>query len=171
MWYKCLECGHIFEEGEKARWEEDRGEFWGTPCSETVDGCPVCKGDYEEIHKCKICDENWGNPDEYYGNDICDECIENCFNYESALVYLKDSDLLIDFFFYYFGEKTSISENVDLQAEIEQWYLRQTTPDKIMKGKKFYTVLKEFIFDDKGCWADFIVDYKQKEAKNDRARI
>jgi hypothetical protein len=48
MIYKCVDCGHIFEEGEQAVWYEDRGEFWGVPCSERMTGCPICNGDYEE---------------------------------------------------------------------------------------------------------------------------
>lgn len=39
MW-RCDDCGCEFEE--LASWEESRGEFWGTPCSETMYGCPHC---------------------------------------------------------------------------------------------------------------------------------
>ena len=52
---KCVECGHIFEEGEQARWSESRGEFWGVPCSEEMSGCPLCHGGYEKTKPCKIC--------------------------------------------------------------------------------------------------------------------
>lgn len=45
--YICIDCGREFDDPEV--WEEDRGEFWGTPCTETVYGCPYCHGDYEEI--------------------------------------------------------------------------------------------------------------------------
>lgn len=45
--YKCEECGAIFDEDEIARWEEYRGEFWGTPAYETEVGCPHC-------HSCDI---------------------------------------------------------------------------------------------------------------------
>lgn len=163
MWFKCTDCGHIFEEGEEARWTEDLGECFGSPARQEMSGCPNCHGNYEEIHRCKICGMNWANPEEYYGEDVCDDCIEDCLTYETALAYMKDVDALIEFFFYYFGEETSISENADLQAEIEQWYLRQTTLDKIMNSKKFYNVVKEFIFDDKGCWAEFIIENQKKD--------
>lgn len=39
---KCEECGAIFEEDELASWNEDRGEFWGQRCFETMQGCPHC---------------------------------------------------------------------------------------------------------------------------------
>lgn len=71
--YKCLECGHIFEEGEQKTWNEDRGEFWGVPCSEEMSGCPICRGDYEEMKKCTICGQYF-TEDKLHPN-VCDECI------------------------------------------------------------------------------------------------
>ena len=40
--YKCTECGCIFDEDDVVEWEEDMGEFWGAPCTQTVYGCPRC---------------------------------------------------------------------------------------------------------------------------------
>lgn len=66
--YRCEECGHLFEEGEEARWvethgfEDGRGEQWT--------GCPVCKGGFEEIKPCKICESYEHDSSEVY----CDEC-------------------------------------------------------------------------------------------------
>ena len=49
---KCEECGLIFEDDELASWDEDRGEFWGTRCFETVQGCPNCfSGDVVEYRE------------------------------------------------------------------------------------------------------------------------
>lgn len=45
--FKCCECGHVFKEPKS--WQESRGEFWGVPCSETMYGCPICEGDFEEV--------------------------------------------------------------------------------------------------------------------------
>lgn len=46
--YKCNDCGKEFLEPQAV--EEDRGEFWGMPCSETMYYCPECgSGDFEEI--------------------------------------------------------------------------------------------------------------------------
>ena len=72
--YRCLECGHIFEDGEQAKWSESRGEFWGSACSEEVDGCPLCKGDYEEVYNCEICG-SVHTGDEIHGG-VCDDCID-----------------------------------------------------------------------------------------------
>lgn len=60
--FKCIECGHIFEDGEQARWTETHGEVW--------ECCPICKGDYEEVEPCKIC----GSYDHSVDDDYCDDC-------------------------------------------------------------------------------------------------
>lgn len=71
--YKCVECGNLFEEGEEAFWEESRGEFWGRPCSETLSGCPVCKGSYLETVACKICGSH--HLEDELVDGVCEECI------------------------------------------------------------------------------------------------
>ena len=70
--YKCVECETVFEEGEEAVWKEDRGEFWGFPCSEIMTGCPVCRGDYEEASECKECGK-W-----FFKDGLDDGLCEGC---------------------------------------------------------------------------------------------
>lgn len=53
----CLECGHIFDECDIFTWKEDRGEYWGMPCYEEVNGCPQCCGSYVKAYKCDLCGE------------------------------------------------------------------------------------------------------------------
>ena len=72
--YKCVDCGHVFEDGEQAVWNEDRGEYFGMPCSETMTGCPKCHGYYEEAHICDGCGE-WFLDDELY-DGLCGGCQE-----------------------------------------------------------------------------------------------
>jgi hypothetical protein len=74
MAFKCLECGHIFEEGEQARWEEHHPYGMGY-ATESFSGCPVCKGDYEETERCAICRKEC-LPDELDGG-VCEECIDS----------------------------------------------------------------------------------------------
>lgn len=73
--YKCLDCGHIFEEGEESKWSESRGEFWGEPCTEEMSGCPLCDGDYEEAFTCEICGSEY-TEDELFGG-VCENCIND----------------------------------------------------------------------------------------------
>lgn len=74
MAYKCLECGHIFEEGEQARWCESRGEFWGMPCEESMIGCPLCKGNFEETTLCLACGSE--HLESELNGGVCDTCID-----------------------------------------------------------------------------------------------
>lgn len=76
--YICLECGHIFDEGEEKRWSESRGEYWGMPCGEELTGCPICEGDYEKAEKCIICGSAHLEDDLHSG--VCDECIDEYRN-------------------------------------------------------------------------------------------
>lgn len=49
--FKCNHCGKIFDEPYNYSVEEDRGEYWGVPCTETVyfSECPECgSDDFEE---------------------------------------------------------------------------------------------------------------------------
>ncbi len=45
MRYKCLNCGEIFHEDDAGTYQESRGEFWGTPCNESMMCCPSCRSD------------------------------------------------------------------------------------------------------------------------------
>ena len=44
--FRCCDCGRTFDEPKEV--QESRGEFWGSPCWETMYYCPYCNGDYEE---------------------------------------------------------------------------------------------------------------------------
>ena len=56
--YHCLKCDAEFDE--PAEWEEYRGECFGYPAYEPVDGCPYCHGEYvtEEEYKRDILGED-----------------------------------------------------------------------------------------------------------------
>ena len=73
----CLECGYVFDEGDAAIWREDRGEFWGSPCSEELSGCPRCKRACVEAYKCDCCGE-WISGD--YIKIDGDRYCENCYD-------------------------------------------------------------------------------------------
>lgn len=71
MTYRCVECGHVFEEGEEAVWYETY-EFWGFPSREEMTGCPKCKGAFEEARECKKCGELHFEDELYDG--LCEDC-------------------------------------------------------------------------------------------------
>lgn len=51
--YKCLECGHIFDDGEQTSWIETHGFSDGM--YELFTGCPICFGAYEDTVMCDEC--------------------------------------------------------------------------------------------------------------------
>lgn len=72
MAFKCLECGHIFEKGEQAEWEEKHG--LETPPYERFGGCPLCKGAYEETERCFVCEAEFLQGELI--NGVCECCVE-----------------------------------------------------------------------------------------------
>lgn len=83
---KCLNCGHIFEDGEELRKSEKVGEFWGAPAYEEYPLCPLCESDeVEETCNCEICGGEFTSDELCCG--VCDDCIsdyqfdlETCYN-------------------------------------------------------------------------------------------
>lgn len=74
MTYKCLKCGHIFDEGEEKRWKSYIGELWGRAIYEEERGCPLCKSEYEETTICELCGS--AHLESELTNGVCEECIE-----------------------------------------------------------------------------------------------
>ena len=85
MMYKCENCGHLFEEGEQAVWEERHG--LDTPPYEKFSGCPICKSGYEEVHQCKECGE-WYTEDELY-DGWCEKCLRETITYDTFFEYCE----------------------------------------------------------------------------------
>lgn len=77
MFFRCQECGHIFEEGEQRSWVEPHGE--------RLSGCPLCFGNYVEAKKCNIC-----------GSYNCDEHEDYCKNCKIETI--KKFNLLLEDF-------------------------------------------------------------------------
>ena len=98
--YRCCECGNLFEEGEQAVWEETHG--LDSPPYEKFSGCPVCKGDYEEVHQCKGCGD-WHTENELY-DGWCEKCLRDTINYDTFFEYCeanKDEHYLESFVMFY----------------------------------------------------------------------
>ena len=85
MMYRCCECGNLFEEGEQAVWEERHG--LDTPPYEQWSGCPVCKGDYEEVRQCDSCGD-WHTEYELY-DGWCEKCLRETINYDTFFEYCE----------------------------------------------------------------------------------
>ena len=152
MMYRCCECGNLFEEGEQAVWEETHG--LDSPPYEKWSGCPVCKGDYEEVHQCKECGD-WHTDDELY-DGWCENCLRETINYETFLSYCednKDEQYLDTFVMYYilnceYVPKVSSDEFHELMVET---YKRCVSTAKLL-GEKFGFLADciQFVMEDDG---------------------
>jgi hypothetical protein len=156
MSYKCLACGHIFDEGEEARWTENVGEYWGTPAMERMTGCPLCRGDYERTTPCEICGSEHLD-DELVGG-VCDECLEDC-RYDINICYEIGK---------------SETESIDLNSfivslfdreEIEEILLKALLQEEEIHGK---VDCQKFIDIDKSWFAERLAE---EVRKNEQAKV
>jgi DNA-directed RNA polymerase subunit RPC12/RpoP len=133
MSYKCLNCNHIFEEGEEKVYTECMGECHGSPAYDTFRVCPVCGGDFEKTKSCLICGAEYLE-DELNGGSVCDECLEGyrrdlktCYSVAEAekeeisinslLVALLDVDEIEEILY---RELESMGVNIDCLPYIDQ---------------------------------------------------
>ena len=100
--FKCLDCGHIFEEGEQAT-REERHPYGSTTASEYFAVCPVCGGDFEEAACCEKCGGVFLE-EELVAGCYCKECLKKAVTYDSFLGFatsgvrdLNKPDVLEDF--------------------------------------------------------------------------
>ena len=145
MAFKCLACGHIFEEGEQARWEETHG----LDCQpyEKMSGCPICKGDFEETKQCKICGGEFLE-DELLGGCVCEECVEE---------YSKDFDTCYKISA---NEKEEIKINALLASLLDVDEI-ETILYHYLKTKRDIDCSK-FVNQDKDWFADKLVEEVNK---------
>lgn len=170
MMYKCENCGHLFEEGEQARWTEEHGEKW--------DGCPLCRGGYEEVHQCKECDE-WHTEDELY-DGWCEKCLRETINYDTFFEYCEankdeqylDTFVMCEILNCEYVPKYSSYEFHDLMVQVYKERVQDMVSYEALFGKKapddFLPACIRFIMDDDGSigrenYADWL--NKREESK------
>ena len=140
MFYKCLECGHIFEEGEQKTWKEPHGEI--------LCGCPCCDGGFKETHSCIICGSQ--NFLEDMTSGVCEECFEKYYNDQETC--------------YRFGidgrQELSINGFLASLFSVEQ--IEQMLFEKVKMME--FVDCKPFINEDKYWFAEKL----EKEFKNER---
>lgn len=152
MMYRCESCGHLFEEGEQAVWEERHG--LDTPPYEQWSGCPICKGGYEKVYQCKKCGD-WHTEEELY-EGWCEKCLRETINHKAFFDYCeanKDERYLDIFVMSELLGGMDCPNNVS--AEFHQLmietYNRRVANAKLL-GKKFdfLDACIRFIMDDDG---------------------
>ena len=147
MSYKCLDCGHIFEYGEEAVWSEFRGECFGVESYEKMDGCPLCRGDYEETVKCSICGSE--HLEDELNGGVCDECIDE---------YRKDFQTCYEVSF---GETEDIKINALLASLFDVSDIEQILKEYI-RDRWQDVDCSQFIDEDKSWFGERIAEEVKK---------
>ena len=148
--YKCLSCGNLFEEGEQATWQENRGEFWGSPCNETVSGCPICKGEYEKTIECSICGSEHLEDELISG--VCDDCLEQ---------YSANVDVV---FKMAKGSEDTISINSFLASVYDNETIEEILLENLKQTAKYrQEEIKKFLNDDKTWFAERLIEVLNDE--------
>ena len=152
--YRCCECGNLFEEGEQAVWYENQGECHGVTAMERFSGCPVGKGDYEEVYQCKKCGD-WHSEDELY-DGWCEKCLRETINYDTFFEYCeanKDEQYLDSFMMFYLLGGMDCPDKVspEFHRLMVETYKRRVANAKLL-GEKFGFLAKcvRFIIEDDG---------------------
>ena len=150
--YKCTECGNLFEEGEQATWEERHG--LDSPPYEKWSGCPVCKGDYEEVYQCDSCGD-WHTDDELY-DGLCEKCLRDTINYGTFFEYCEaniDEQYLDSFMMFYLLGGMDCPDKVSPEFHhlMVETYKRRVADAKLLSGRfDFLADCVHFVMDDDG---------------------
>lgn len=136
--FKCLECGHVFEEGKQLQWTETHGE--------PMDGCPICRSAYAETVRCKTCGSAHLDDELYDG--ICLECLDDNITYDTFLEYLKDTEGALE----HFMLAVVLGTKDKLHAMLEEWYRRFKADDKLHGKAEFLNKMRKYILNDDGVY-------------------
>lgn len=158
--FKCLDCGHLFEDGEQARYTESHGESY--------DGCPLCGGAYEDTKPCTRCGSEHLEDDLYHG--ICLECLGKLMTVTNMIRYLEYAGLSADFFVGEFFNSNFDFVSDELLSLARGAFMSKLRSDELLHyGEKDYDSyyagrLRDFITSDYGIF-DFAEWVKDKGVK------
>lgn len=140
MFYKCLNCGHIFEEGEEKCIKEMHGFANGN--GEEFFVCPSCGGDFEETVQCSICGSHF--LDGELTNGVCDTCI-NEYRFDPEFCYKISV-----------GESKKVEINTFLASVLDVGDINQILFEYVKKNKEKIDCMP-FIDDDRYYFAESII--------------
>lgn len=167
MTFRCCKCGNLFEDGEQAVWYETHG--LDSPPYEKWDGCPVCRGDYEEVHQCKECGD-WHSDDELYGG-WCEKCLRESISYDMFFDYCEVYKKHLYFDTFVMSELLGGMEcpdNVSFefhQLMVETYKKRVEMAKGNEKACGFLQAITRFVLEDDGSWGK--EDYAEWMNKRD----
>lgn len=152
MPFVCYDCGHIFEDGEQAHRNENRGEYWGSSCSEDVSCCPLCGGEYAKSVPCAICGSE--HLEEELSGGVCDECIDE-YKYNIDMCYKIGSN-----------DTDKVELNCFLASMFDKGEIEEILFEELAKTNKYNAIdCENFINSDKSWFAERLLEELEKEKK------
>lgn len=150
--YKCLVCGHIFDEGEQTVYCEYH-PYGSTVVPEKFEGCPLCKGDYVLTTACDSCGSEQLASDLFDG--LCFECLAEKVTFDTFYAYIRW--LGINQMVYFIFEKlldvpAPVRINDKLRSLADELFKRQRLDADIRKDKAFLSLCREYIITDDGTY-------------------
>ena len=152
MSYICLDCGHIFEEGEQITFQENMGEHFGEKVYKKIAGCPICGGEYEESTPCSICGSE--HLEEELSGGVCDECIDE-YKYNIDMCYKIGSN-----------DTDKVELNCFLASMFDKGEIEDILFEELAKANKYNAVdCIDFINSDRYWFAEKLLEELEKEKK------
>lgn len=163
MFYKCYDCGHIFEDGEERITSEHLTWLDGVPIYETHYSCPSCGSEnYEETQVCVGCNGHFLEDEIFSG--WCASCLRDAIDYDSFFEYETDEqsvsshiDGMAEFVFVKVFRLTADDVpaigSLEFRRTMQEIYLRQVANEKILGKHEFLDAIRSWIMDD-GSEAD-----------------
>lgn len=89
MWYHCIECGHIFEDGDERTYDDILDVIDGIPYKERRVCCPVCGGEFEDAAICQECGGAFATEHLFSGH-YCRECLDEFMTDQTMKQYISE---------------------------------------------------------------------------------
>ena len=155
--YKCLECGHIFDEGEEWRWVESHGEH--------MTGCPICGCAYDEACQCDKCGA-YHLSDELYSG-LCADCLGDMATPQNIADYAESDTLLAEDFYAYYYDSFIAGTSVQLRQLLRGGLLQRASLELLNGHTDTQEKCRKYITEDEEHLTDFAEWIKKKGKRND----
>lgn len=153
--YKCLECGHIFEDDEMAQWVEPPGEF--------MSGCPICLCAFDEAYQCDRCGSYHLSDELYCG--LCTECIAEQATPQNLTNFVEKSVLLAEDFYGFFYDSLIADSSQQLRQLLRGGVLQRAALEKLNGLKATEQKCREYILSSEENITEFAAWITEKKGK------